>query len=96
MCCQPLGDLVQASWGSLLEIRIRQEVYSNQEDHRSFYQQFHILLSMGDAQNCKDIEHLVQVLSKRLTLSEAEWQNGHSKIFPRSELARKLEVWAKL
>jgi hypothetical protein len=23
MCYQPLGDLVQASWGSLLEIRIR-------------------------------------------------------------------------
>jgi hypothetical protein len=72
MCCQPLGDLVQASWGSLLEIRIRQEVYSNQEDHRSFYQQFHIPLSTEDAKNDKGIKLPVQVLSKRLSLSEAE------------------------
>jgi hypothetical protein len=38
----------------------------------------------------------VQVLSKRLSLSEAEWQIGHSKIFLRSALASKLEVLAKL
>jgi hypothetical protein len=29
----------------------------------------------------KGIKHLAQVLSKRLSLSEAEWQIGHSKIF---------------
>jgi myosin heavy subunit len=91
-----LGDLVKACWGSLLEIRIRREGYSNQEDHRSFYQQFHILLSMEDTKNGKCIDHLAQVLSKRLSLSEAEWQIGHSKISLRSELASKLEVLAKL
>ncbi len=36
------------------------------------------------------------MLSKRLSLSEAEWQIGHSKIFLRLELASKLEVLAKL
>jgi myosin heavy subunit len=77
MCCQPLGDLVQACWGSLLEIRIRQKGYSNQEDHGSFCQRFHILLSMEGTKNGKGIEHLAQVLSKRLSLSEAEWQIGH-------------------
>jgi hypothetical protein len=85
MCCQPLGDLVQACWGSLLEIRVRQEGCSNQEDHRSF-----------DAKKGKGIEHLAQVLSKRLSLSESEWQIGHSKDFLRSELASKLEVLAEL
>jgi hypothetical protein len=40
--------------------------------------------------------YLAQVLSKRLSLSEAEWQIGHLKIFLRSELASKLEVLAKL
>jgi hypothetical protein len=55
MCCQPLGDFVQACWGSLLQIRIRQEDYSNsnQEDHGSFYQQFHILFSTEDAKMAK-------------------------------------------
>jgi myosin heavy subunit len=81
MSCQPLGNLVRACWGILLQIRIRQEDYSNCEDHKSFYQRFHILLSMEDAKNGKGIEHLVQVLSKRLSLSEAEWQIDHSKIF---------------
>ncbi len=33
---------------------------------------------------------------KRLSLSEAEWQIGHSEIFLRSELVSKLEVLAKL
>jgi hypothetical protein len=36
---------------------------------------------MEDAQNGKGIKHLVQVLSKRLSLSEAEWQIGYSKTF---------------
>jgi hypothetical protein len=61
MCCQPLDDLVQACWVSLLQIRIRQGGYSNQEDHGSFYQQFHILLSIEDAKNGKGIKHLAQV-----------------------------------
>jgi hypothetical protein len=64
--------------------------------HGSFYQQFHILLSTEDAKNGKGIEHQVQVLSKRLNLSEADWQTSHSKIFLRLELASKLEVLAKM
>ena len=36
------------------------------------------------------------MLSKRLSLSEAEWQIGHSEIFLRSKLVSKLEVLAKL
>jgi hypothetical protein len=51
---------------------------------------------MEDAKNGKGTQHLVQVLSKRLSLSEAEWQIGRSKNFLRSELARKLEVLTKL
>jgi hypothetical protein len=51
---------------------------------------------MEDTKNGKGIKHLAQVLSKRLSLSEAEWQIGHSKIFLRLELASKLEVLAKL
>ncbi len=47
-----------------------------------------------DAKNGKGIEHLVQVLSKRLSLSEAEWQIGLFKIFLILELASKLEVLA--
>jgi myosin-5 len=89
--------LQQLRYSGMMEtIRIRREGYSNREDHGSFYRRFHILLSTEDAKNGKGIEHLVEVLSKRLSLSEAEWQIGHSKIFLRSELASKLEVLAKL
>jgi hypothetical protein len=62
----------------------------------AFYQQFHILHTTEDAKNGKGIKHLVQVLSERLSLSEAEWQIGRSKIFLRLELASKLQVLAKL
>jgi myosin-5 len=68
------GEVVrQLRYSGMMDIiRIHQEGHSNQEDHRSFYQQFHILLSMEDAKNGKGNKHLVQVLSKRLSLSEAE------------------------
>ncbi len=85
----------------ILQLILHQKVVpfywrSDTHTHRSLYQRFHILLSMEDAQNGKGIKHLVQVLSKRLSLSEAEWQIGYSKTFLWSELACKLEVLAKL
>ncbi len=52
--------------------------------------------SMEDAKNGKGIKLLVQVVSTRLSLSEAEWHIGYSKIFLRLELACKLEMLAKL
>jgi myosin heavy subunit len=42
------------------------------------------------------IPQLVKVLSKRLNVSDADWQIGHSKIFLRRELSKKLERLAKL
>jgi myosin heavy subunit len=89
--------LRQLRYSGMMEtIRIRREGYSNREDHGSFYKRFHILLSTKDSKNGEGIAHLVKVLSKRLSLTEAEWQIGHSKIFLRTELASKLEVLAKL
>jgi hypothetical protein len=39
---------------------------------------------------------MVKVLSKRLRVTDVDWQIGHSKIFLRRELALKLERLAKL
>jgi myosin heavy subunit len=39
---------------------------------------------------------LVKALSKRLNVSDADWQVGHTKIFLRRELSDKLERLAKL
>ncbi|KAL3823425.1 hypothetical protein ACHAXA_004300 [Cyclostephanos tholiformis] len=89
--------LRQLRYSGMMEtIRIRREGYSNREDHGSFYKRFHILLTAKDAKNGEGITHLVKVLSQRLSLTEAEWQIGHTKIFLRTELASKLEVLAKL
>ena len=89
--------LRQLRYSGMMEtIRIRREGYSNREDHGSFYRRFHTLLSTKEATSGKGIKHLVNVLSERLSLSETEWQIGHSKIFLRSELANKLEVLVKL
>ncbi len=91
------GEVVwQLRYSGMKEtIRVSREDSSNQEDHGSFYQRFHILFSMEDAKNGKGIEHLVQVLPKRLSLSEAEWLISHSNIFLRLELASKFEVLEK-
>jgi myosin heavy subunit len=89
--------LRQLRYSGMMEtIRIRREGYSNREDHGSFYRRFNVLLSRKEAKNGEGIEHMVKVLSKRLNLTEAEWQIGHTKIFLRDELASKLEVLAKL
>jgi myosin heavy subunit len=89
--------LRQLRYSGMMEtIRIRREGYSNREDLGSFFRRFQILLSIKEAKNGKGIEHLVKVLSERLSLGDAEWQIGHSKIFLRSELANKLEALVKL
>ena len=77
-------------------IRIRREGYALREDHASFYNRFHLLLNPEEAAKGEGISHLVQVLSKRLDITDADWQIGHTKIFLRRELSEKLERLAKL
>ena len=76
------GEVVQQLWYSAMmeTIRIQREGSSNQEDHGSNNSTF-VFQWKTPTQNGKGIENLVQVLSKRLSLSEAEWQIDHSKIF---------------
>lgn len=89
--------LRQLRYSGMMEtIRIRREGYSHREDHRSFHQRYHLLLSAKEAKSGEGIRHLVNVLSKRLSLTDAEWQIGHTKIFLKTELASKLDLMSKL
>lgn len=89
--------LKQLRYSGMMEaIRIRREGYALREDHESFYNRFSVLLSEKDLEAGSGIEHLVKVLSKRLTVTDADWQIGHSKIFLRRELSDKLERLATL
>lgn len=89
--------LKQLRYSGMMEaIRIRREGYALREDHESFYNRFSVLLSEKDLESGSGIEHLVKVLSKRLTVTDADWQIGHSKIFLRRELSDKLERLATL
>lgn len=89
--------LRQLRYAGMMEtIRIRREGYALREEHESFYKRFHLLLSSAEAKKGEGISHLVQVLSKRLNLTDAEWQIGHTKIFLKRELASKLEFLAHL
>lgn len=93
--------LKQLRYSGMMEaIRIRREGYALREDHLSFYNRFSVLLSaeeLGeDGGEDGGIEKLVQVISTRLNVTEADWQIGHSKIFLRRELSEKLERLAKL
>ena len=87
--------LRQLRYSGMMEaIRIRHEGYALREDHEGFYARFCILLDSRD--RGKGIVHLVQVLSQRLKLTDAEWQIGHSRIFLRYELSSKLEILVNL
>jgi len=89
--------LKQLRYSGMMEaIRIRREGYGLREDHQSFYNRFSVLLSADDLKKGVGIGQLVKVLSKRLNVTEADWQIGHSKIFLRRELSDKLERLAKL
>ena len=89
--------LRQLRYSGMMEtIRIRREGYALREEHESFYRRFHLLLSTEEARKGDGISHLVKVLSKRLRLTDAEWQIGHSKIFLKRDLACKLELLAHL
>jgi myosin heavy subunit len=89
--------LRQLRYAGMMEtIRIRREGYALREEHESFYKRFHLLLSSAEAKKGDGISHLVKVLSKRLNLTDAEWQIGHTKIFLKRELASKLEFLAHL
>lgn len=89
--------LKQLRYSGMMEaIRIRREGYALREDHNSFYNRFSVLLSADDLNGGMGIDQLVSVLSKRLNVSDADWQIGHSKIFLRRELSDKLERLAKL
>ncbi len=84
--------LRQLRYAGMMEaIRIRREGYAHREAHESFYNRFSILLDSKDLEGGEGIAHLVTVLSKRLQVTDADWQIGHSKIFLRQELASKLE-----
>ncbi len=89
--------LKQLRYSGMMEaIRIRREGYGLREDHQSFYNRFSVLLGADDVKQGIGIEQLVKVLSKRLNVTDADWQIGHSKIFLRRELSDKLERLAKL
>jgi myosin-7 len=89
--------LKQLRYSGMMEaIRIRREGYALREPHQSFYARFSVLLEPQDANAGGGIEYLVKVLSKRLNVTDADWQIGHSKIFLRRELSDKLERLAKL
>ena len=77
-------------------IRVRREGCALQETHESFYTQFNILLDAEDCKEGEGISHLVFVLSKRLSVTDIDWQIGNSKIFLRRRLADKLERLALL
>jgi myosin-7 len=89
--------LKQLRYSGMMEaIRIRREGYALREPHQSFFSRFAVLLGPEDLKDGAGIEQLVKVLSKRLNVSDADWQIGHSKIFLRRELSDKLERLAKL
>jgi myosin heavy subunit len=92
------GILQQLRYSGMMEaIRIRQEGYAFREEHEKFYNRFSVLLSTEDMDEEETgIVQLVQALSKRLNVTDADWQIGHSKIFLRRELAEKLERLSKL
>lgn len=90
--------LKQLRYSGMMEaIRIRREGYALREEHESFYNRFSVLLTSEDMNGDESgIEQLVRVLSKRLHVTDADWQIGHSKIFLRRELSDKLERLARL
>jgi myosin heavy subunit len=89
--------LKQLRYSGMMEaIRIRKEGYALREDHQSFFNRFSVLLGANDVEGHVGIEQLVSVLSKRLNVTDEDWQIGHSKIFLRRELSDKLERLAKL
>lgn len=90
--------LKQLRYSGMMEaIRIRQEGYALREDHTTFFERFSVLLNSDEIDgDGAGILQLVKALSKRLNVSDADWQVGHSKIFLRRELAEKLERLAKL
>ena len=67
--------------GMMEAIRIRREVYAFRKTHESFYNRFNILLDAKDRKEGEGISHLVSVLSKRLSVTDIDWQIGHSKYF---------------
>src|SRR3569623_1989757 len=85
--------LKQLRYSGMMEaIRIRREGYAFREDHESFYHRFSVLLNSDEEHGEETgIVQLVKVLSKRLHVTDADWQIGHSKIFLRRELAEKLD-----
>ncbi len=89
--------LRQLRYAGMMEaIRIRREGYAHREAHESFYNRFNVLLDSKDLKEGEGIAHLVTVLSKRLKVTDADWQIGHSKIFLRQELASKLDKLVSL
>eukprot|EP00977_Amphora_coffeiformis_P007254 scaffold1573_cov173-Amphora_coffeaeformis.AAC.11 len=89
--------LKQLRYSGMMEaIRIRREGYALREEHESFFNRFSVLLSSDELEGPETgIEQLVRVLSKRLHVTDADWQIGHSKIFLRRELSDKLEKLAR-
>jgi myosin heavy subunit len=89
--------LRQLRYAGMMEaIRIRREGYAHREAHESFYSRFSVLLDSKDLEEGEGIAHLVTILSKRLRVTDADWQIGHSKIFLRQELASKLNKLVSL
>jgi myosin heavy subunit len=92
------GDILkQLRYSGMMEAnRIRSEGYALREDHKSFYKRFSLLMNPDELKEGDSIEQLVRVMSKRLNVTDADWQIGHSRIFLRRGLSEKLERLAKL
>lgn len=89
--------LKQLRYSGMMEaIRIRREGYALREAHQSFFNRFSVLLGADEMDVQVGIEQLVDILSKRLNVTDADWQIGHTKIFLRRDLSDKLERLAKL
>ena len=89
--------LRQLRYAGMMEaICIRREGYAHREAHESFYNRFSVLLDSKDLEEGDGITHFVSILSKRLKVTDADWQIGHSKIFLRQELASKLDKLVSL
>lgn len=90
--------LKQLRYSGMMEaIRIRREGYALREEHETFYKRYSLLFGYVKTKgNQGGIVQLVKVLSELLSVTDADWQIGHSKIFVRRVLADKLERLAKL
>ena len=73
--------------GMLETVRIRQQGFALREDHAHFFARHRFL-----APRAKNVGELVGALSRLLRVSRGDWQIGHTKLFLKTAIARKLSA----